>query len=117
MLYATIWNACGNIAPTEEQVFFTIQNDSIIAKDDLLELKSVSILSSSFVDQNFEALLQIDFISRHESQLWRNKGRKDFIPANMQVVKGFNTVKVTTTLGIAITGDRSWHIESFKFHE
>ena len=115
LLIAAVFFACSKVAPTEEQVFQTIKTDSIISKDDSLELKSVSLLSSTQVDQNYSVLLKIDFINNHEPRKWKNKGLKDFIPSKMQLAKGLNSVKVTATLSMSITGDRSWYIENFSF--
>lgn len=109
-----VQSACSEFAPTEEQVFKTIKTDSMIAKDDLLELKSVSILSSSKVDQNYRVRLKIDFINNHGPLRWEKKGPKDFIPSHMQLTKGLNSVEVTTTLSMSITGDSSWYIENFS---
>jgi hypothetical protein len=115
IFYLAALDACSKLAPTEEQVFQTIKTDSIISKDDSLELKSVSLLSSTQVDQNYSVLLKIDFIKTHEPIRWKNKDLKDFIPSNMQLAKGLNSVKVTATLSMSITGDRSWYIENFSF--
>lgn len=115
IFYLAALDACSKLAPTEEQVFQTIKTDSIISKTDSLELKSVAILSSSWVDQNYSALLKIDFLNNNEPRNWNNNGQKDFIPSNMQLAKGLNSVKVTATLSMSITGDRSWYIENFSF--
>ena len=115
LLFIAVFIACSNRDLTEEEVFQTIKHDSIIAKDDSLELKAVSILSSAWVDQNYRAHIKIDFLSNHKPMQWDNKGLKDFIPSNMQLEKGLNSVKVTTTLSMSITGDRSWYIENFTF--
>ena len=115
LLCILVLSACSEFAPTEEQVFQTIKADSMIAKDDLLELKSVSILSSSKVDQSYKVRLKIDFINNHGPLLWERKGPKDFIPSNMQLTKGTNSVTVTATLSMSITGDSSWYIENFSY--
>ena len=107
--------ACSNKDLTEQQIFEILKNDSIIAKNDFLELRTVSIKSSLWVDNKFRALLQIDFLNNQETAKWSGKGKKDFIPFGMKIFKGMNSVEVTATFSVSYAGDGSWYIESFSF--
>jgi len=117
LLPMSLFGACSNNVPTEQQMFKAIKNDTIIAKNDFLELKTVSVLSSSPSrgDSKFVALLKIDFINHHETVTWNGQGEKDFIPVGTVVVKGMNSVTVTATFNVAYAGDGSWYAESFAF--
>ena len=111
---AAVWT-CSKNDLTEQQVFNIIKTDSMIAKNDDLALKSVSILSSTWMDDKFKALLQIDFFNDQDAFKWRKQGEKDFIPAGMEVSKGMNTVKVTAIFSISYAGDGSWFIDQFIY--
>ena len=107
--------SCSKNDPSEEQIFKTIKSDSIIAKKDFLELRTVSIISSSWVGGKFKTLLQIDFYNKRDTMKWygEGEGEKNFIPFGMEIVKGLNSVEATATFSISYAGDGSWYVESF----
>ncbi|WP_419657333.1 uncharacterized protein Dvar_64660 [Desulfosarcina variabilis str. Montpellier] len=107
--------ACSKDNPTEEQIFKTIKNDTIIAKNDFLELRTVTVKSSSWMDNKYRALLQVDFINHKDTMVWNNRGQKDFIPFGTELVEGVNTVEVSAIFSISYAGDGSWYLESFTF--
>lgn len=108
--------SCSDNGPTEQQIFKTMKNDSIIAKKNFLELRAVSIKSSSWVDDKYRALLQIDFYNKKDTMNWDGAGEKNFIPFGMKIVKGMNSVDATGTFSISYAGDGSWYVESFSIN-
>lgn len=108
-------SACTNDDPTEQQIYQLINNKTLIAKIDSLELKTISVLSSTWVDNDYKALLQIDFMNHQEGFQWSGKSDKDFLFTGQKVNRGMNSVKVTATFGISYAGDGSFYIKSFSF--
>lgn len=106
---------CTNDDPTEQQLYRLIKDKTLIAKMDSLELKTISVLSSTWADSDYKALLQIDFMNNQESFQWSKKSDTDFLFAGQKVKKGLNSVKVTATFGVSYAGDGSFYIKSFSF--
>lgn len=107
--------ACTNDDPTEQQIYRLIKDKTLIAKIDSLELKTISVLSSTWVDNDYKAMLKIDFMNSQESFEWSGKSDTDFLSAGQKIKKGMNSVKVTATFGVSYAGDGSFYIKSFSF--
>lgn len=107
-------SACTNDDPTEQQIYRLIKDKTSIAKLDSLELKKVSVLSSAWADNDYRALLQIDFMNHQESFQWGGKSDTDFLLVGQKVKKGMNSVKVTATFGVSYAGDGSFYIKNFS---